>query len=77
MELIKHKNANIWNNKVQIEMTVKELQIFADSVGKTSYTEMQERWKDRGVIPYSSEEFYQLYLNASKILEEEGGKVGV
>ena len=75
MQLMETENPNIWDKEIDITLTVRELQMIRDCVAKSSYSNIVCDYKNRfNVEPqYSGSDIYTLYMQAQKILKEEGG----
>lgn len=64
----------VWDNTVQVELTIRELQILRDSMAVTSYNDKTTEWRNSNSIPpYSLNEEEILFKNVEEILRLKGG----
>ena len=64
----------VWDNIIQVELTIRELQILRDSMGVTSYNDKTTKWRDTNKSPpYSIVEEEILFKNVEEILRLKGG----
>ena len=75
MRLTGTENPNIWDKEIDITLTIREFQIIRDCLAKSSYSNIVCDYKNRFNIEpqYSDSDMYTLYMQAQKILKEEGG----
>lgn len=68
------RSQEVWDNIIQVELTIRELQILRDSMGVTSYNDKTTKWRDTNKIPpYSMVEEEILFKNVEEILRLKGG----
>ena len=68
------QSQEVWDNTIQVELTIKELQILRDSMSMTSYNDKTTEWRDSNKIPpYSMNEEEILFTNVQEILRLKGG----
>lgn len=77
MRLINNQNFSIWDKEVCTALTIRELQIIEDCIGKTSYNEATKDYKHsfKTEPPYSDSDLLPLYKQIQEILKEEGGYI--
>lgn len=74
MKLLTEVTTTKWDKKIQLELTLRELQIIRDSIGATSHCMRSEYWDDDFKdCPYNSEQGSSLFDDVNYILEEQGG----
>lgn len=69
------QSQEVWDNTIQVEITIRELQILRDSMGATSYNDKTANWRNTNnkIPPYSSYEDEVLFKNVKDILKLKGG----
>lgn len=68
------QSQKVWDNIIQVELTIRELQILRDSMGVTSYNDKTTKWRNINKIPpYSMDEEEILFKNVEEILRLKGG----
>ena len=67
--------SEVWDNTIQVELTIRELQILRDSMAITSYNGKTTEWRNFNKIPpYSLNEENILFKNVEEILKLKGGR---
>lgn len=69
------QSQEVWDNTIQVELTIRELQILRDSMGVTSYNDKTSKWRNTNnkIPPYSMNEDEALFKNVKEILRLKGG----
>ena len=68
------ESKNKWDKTVQLELTLKEVQILRDSLAHSTDNNMQHYWINSDKpCPYTSDEIYRCYQDINKLTTELGG----
>lgn len=62
-----------WDKKIQLELTLRELQIIRDSIGATSHHDRSSIWEHTEVCPYTYEQGDSLFNDVMDIIKKQGG----
>ena len=77
MRLLK-TNETKWDKKIQLELSLRELQIIRDAMGATNHEIRREIWDEIFTsedCPYNSEQGISLFNDINYILKNQGGVV--
>ena len=69
-------NETKWNKKIQLELSLRELQIIRDAMGATNHKIRREIWDEIFTsedCPYNSEQGTSLFNDINYILKNQGG----
>ena len=73
MRLLK-TNETKWDKKIQLELSLRELQIIRDSMGATSYNDKKYIWDENcAECPYNLDQNKILFNDVMSILKKQGG----
>lgn len=63
-----------WDKKIQLELSLRELQIIRDAIGVTSYNDKTYIWdKNYEECPYNLDQERILFNDVMSILKKQGG----
>lgn len=77
MKLLK-TNETKWDKKIQLELSLRELQIIRDAMGATNHEIRRNIWDEVFTFedcPYNSEQGTSLFNDINYILKNQGGVV--
>lgn len=77
MRLLK-TNETKWDKKIQLELSLRELQIIRDAMGATNHEIRRKIWDEIFTsedCPYNSEQEASLFSDINYILKNQGGVV--
>lgn len=77
MKLVDKNSNSKWDEKVKIELTLREVQILFDSIGSTSWKDFENNWSMYDVpksdMPYNLDDIDSTFDQLQDIVEELGG----